>query len=223
MLAVKWKDRKEIFTLSTLHSFPVQQPAVGASDNMNSGDEDNIGDGGIVNRRVRQGGQWRQVRVRCPQLVKDYKFMGGVDLHDQMTCVSKAKRQMRWYMRMFIKLILMCVYNAFVIEGHYQPHQIPGHRKRDLLSFKDANSNKRRRSSNDYPQRMFGVGEHIVCRGTGNDHRCAVCLKKQQEFLRGNRGVSKKDCPFKDRKTTFKCLKCNVYLCIGKEALQLFL
>ena len=74
---------------------------------------------------------------RCPQLVTDYnKFMGGVDLHDQMTCVSTFKRQMRWYMRMFMKLILMCVYNAFVIQGHYQPHQIPGHRKRDL-SFKD--------------------------------------------------------------------------------------
>ena len=208
MLAVKWKDRNEIYTLSTLHSSPVQQPAVGVSDNMNGeDDEDNIGDGGIVNRRVRQGGQWRQIRIRCPQLVKDYNKFMGVDLHDQMTCVSKSKRQMRWYMRMFIKLILMCVYNAFVIEGHYQPHQIPGHRKRDLLSFKDelciqligdfpkthANSNERRQSSNDYPKRRFGVGEHIVCRGTGNDHRCAVCLKKQQEFLRRNRGVSKKD------------------------------
>ena len=52
---------------------------------------------------------------------------------------------------------------------------------------------------------MDGVGEHMVCRGDGNDHRCAVCLKKQQEFMRMNRGVSKKDCPFKDRKSTFKC------------------
>lgn len=117
MLAVKWKDRKEIYTLSTLHSSPVQQPAVRASDSED--DEDNSGDDRIVNRRVRQGGQWRQVRIRCPLLVKDYhKFMGGVDLHDQMTCVNKSKRQMRWYMRMFIKLILTCIYNAFVIERH---------------------------------------------------------------------------------------------------------
>ena len=29
-----------------------------------------------------------------------------------------------------------------------------------------ANSNKRRRSSNDYPQRMFGVGEHIAIYNT---------------------------------------------------------
>ena len=66
------------------------------------------------------------------------------------------------------------------------------------------------------------VGEHIVCHGTSNDHQCVVCLKKQQEFLRRNRGVSKKDCPFKDRKTSFKCLKCNVYVCIGRESSNCF-
>ena len=133
MLAVKWKDGKEIYTLSTLHSSPVQQPAVRASDSED--DEDNSGDDRIVNRRVRQGGQWRQVRIRCPLLVKDYnKFMGGIDLHDQMTCVNKSKRQMRWYMRMFIKLILTCIYNAFVIERHYQLHQIQGHREMFLVS-----------------------------------------------------------------------------------------
>ena len=64
---------------------------------------------------------------------------------------------------------------------------------------------------------MDGVREHMVCRGNGNGHRCAVCLKKQQEFMRMNRGVTKKDCPFKDKKGTFKCMKFSVYLCIGKE------
>ena len=35
--------------------------------------------------------------------------------------------------------------------------------------------------------------------------------------MRTNRGGTKKDCSFKDRKSTFKCMKCNIYLCIGKE------
>lgn len=69
---------------------------------------------------------------------------------------------------------------------------------------------------------MDGVGEYMVCRGDGNDYRCVVCLKKQQEFMRMNRGVSKKDCFFKDRKSIFKCMKCNVYFCIGKEGFNCF-
>ena len=56
MLAVKCKDRKEIYTLSTLHSSPV--PAERMSDNMNSeDDEDNSGDDRIITRKVR----WRTV------------------------------------------------------------------------------------------------------------------------------------------------------------------
>ena len=62
----------------------------------------------------------------------------------------------------------------------------------------------------------------MVCRGDDNDHRCAVCWKKQPEFMRMNRGVRKKDCPFKDKKSTLKCMKCNVYLCNGKEGSHCF-
>ena len=127
-----------------------------------------------------------------------------------------------------------CVFNAYVIESHYMEHQGHGHRKIDLLSFKlciqligdfpttHGNSHKRRRSSDEYPERMHGVAEHMVCRGDGSDHRCAACLKKQQEFMRMKRGVKKKDCPFKDKKSSFKSMKCNVYLCIGKEGSNCF-
>ena len=235
MLALKWKDRKEISALSTIHSSPVPRPAPRVRDNEDGDDEE--GDDATVTRRVKERAQWRQVTISCPHLIKDYnKFMGGVDLHDQMTSVNKSKKQIRWYMRMFAKLLQICVFNAYVIEFHYQAHQGHGHRKRDLLSFKQElciqligdfpttheNSHKRRRSLNEYPERMDGVGEHIVCRGDCNDHRCAVCLKKQQEFMRMNRGVRKKDCPFKDKKSTFKCMKCNVYLCIGKDGSNCF-
>jgi len=95
MLALKWKDRKEISALSTIHSSPVPRPAPRVRDNEDGDDEE--GDDATVTRRVKERAQWRQVTISCPHLIKDYnKFMGGVDLHDQMTSVNKSKKQMRW-------------------------------------------------------------------------------------------------------------------------------
>ena len=108
MLALKWKDRKEIFALSTIHSSPVPRPAPRVRDNKDGSDEE--GDDATVTRRVNERGQWRQLTISCPHLIKDYnKFMGVVDLHDQMTSVNKSKKQMRWYTRMFVKLLQMCL------------------------------------------------------------------------------------------------------------------
>ena len=82
MLALKWKDRKEIFALSTIHFSPVPRPAPRVHDNEDGSDEE--GDDVTVTRRVKERGQWRQLTISCPHLIKDYnKFMGGVDLHDQ--------------------------------------------------------------------------------------------------------------------------------------------
>ena len=131
--AVQTRQRGDI-ALSTVHFSPVPRPAPRVHDN---DDDDEEGDDATVTRRVKEREQWRQLTISCPHLIKDYnKFMGGVDLHDQMTSVTKSKKQMRWYTRMFVKLLQMSVFNAYVIESHYQAHQGHGHRKRDLLSFK---------------------------------------------------------------------------------------
>ena len=105
--------------------------------------------------------------------------MGGIDFHDQMTGVIKSRKQLRWYMRMFIKLIQMCIYNAYIIESHHRQHRVQGQRKRDLLQFKEElcaelvgnfastherNDNERRWSTSEYPERMHNVGAHMVCR-----------------------------------------------------------
>ena len=76
MLALKWKDRKVIFALSTIHSSPVPRPAPRVCDNEDGDDEE--GDDVTVTRSAKERGQWRQVTISCPYLIKDYnKFMGG--------------------------------------------------------------------------------------------------------------------------------------------------
>ena len=59
--------------------------------------------------------------------------MGGVDLSDQMTAVNKSKKQKRWYLRIFLKIVLLSIYNAYILEGHKCQHIPGGRRKRDLI------------------------------------------------------------------------------------------
>ena len=86
---------------------------------------------------MRVGEQWRSQKIYRPPIVADYnKYMGGVDLCDQMTAVNKSKKQQRWYLRVFIKFLLLAIYNAYILEGYKIPHNVRGKRKRDLLKFK---------------------------------------------------------------------------------------
>ena len=60
------------------------------------------------------------LQIKCPQfsgtrglvdvpahvIIDDYNTnMGGVERNDQMTAISKSRKQMRWYMRLVIKLL----------------------------------------------------------------------------------------------------------------------
>ena len=42
--------------------------------------------------------------------------MGGVDLCDQMTSLNKAKKEKRWYLRVFLKIVMIAIYNAYILE-----------------------------------------------------------------------------------------------------------
>ena len=42
--------------------------------------------------------------------------MGGVDKNDQLATVHKEMKQLVWYNHVFLKLLMMTVYNCFVIE-----------------------------------------------------------------------------------------------------------
>ena len=70
--------------------------------------------------------------------------MGGVDRNDQTCRYSKSAKQYRWYMRLVLKGLLWCVFNAYLIEGR--------ERERNVL-FNDA--------LNTFYQRLYGV-RHMV-------------------------------------------------------------
>ena len=227
-LALRWKDRKDVYFLSTIHAPPDVPVWVGLDSSEDSGsDGERAQSQEVVQRREKVNGRWVTKKIYRPEIVKDYNtYMGGVDLCDQMTSLNKAKKQKRWYLRVFLKIVMISIYNAYILEGHIIPHLPRGRRKRDLLSFQEElciqlvgnfpqthsslSASKRRRSGEEIPGRLHEVGEHFPVKGEGTNHRCAVCEKKFKESKRRHDGILSKR-----RKTTFKCVFCNVYLCIG--------
>ena len=74
MLALRWKDRKDIFLLSTIHSSPSEIPDCDSDSSSDASDEDHR----YVQRRFKQSnGTWKTKKLACPQVVKGYnKYMG---------------------------------------------------------------------------------------------------------------------------------------------------
>ena len=233
LTALRWKDKKDIFLLSSIHTQPevpewVEDPVTDDDSGERPPD--------VVLRRVRENGVWRSKRFYQPEIVKDYNsFMGGVDLCDQMTRVNKSKKQVRWYLRVFLKLLMLSIHNSYVLESFKIDHTQRGHRKRDLLSFKQDLVNqlvgnfplrhrqcKRRKQISDNPARMQNVGLHLPYKGAGADHgkehRCVVCKKKCELRPQLTREINPETGkPFlKPSRSVFKCGLCNVHLCIGQ-------
>ena len=91
LLALKWQDKREVHMLSTIHST--------AYTNSNKTD--------------RQTGE----RLQKPVCIVDYtNNMGAVDHVDMQISFSECVRKtIKWYKKLFIHLLDMAVYNAFVI------------------------------------------------------------------------------------------------------------
>ena len=115
MTALRWKDNKDVFFLSTIHSPPVVPDWVGQYDSASDSDGEDGED--VVHRRVKVRGQWVSKKAYRPRIV-----MGGVDLCDQMTGLDKSKKQKCWYLWVFLKMLLLSIYNANILT----PESIQG-------------------------------------------------------------------------------------------------
>ncbi|XP_023217915.1 piggyBac transposable element-derived protein 4-like [Centruroides sculpturatus] len=93
LMALKWHDKKDVCMLSTIH------------------------DGSMRSHK----GRGRKTTMK-PAAVLDYnKGMGGVDLADQ--CISnyaiKKKRMKKFYIKMFLHLVEITVFNSYIIYTKY--------------------------------------------------------------------------------------------------------
>ncbi len=208
IVAHVWMDNKPIYLLSTIHPADFME---------------------VVIRHDNRG---NALEIDAPTSVVDYnQKMGGVDLNDKMTGLSKSRKTYRWYMRLFRKSLLWAAYNAYILEDCFDPHEAPNKRKRDFRSFlcdlvhqlignftQRQCSRGHRPGCDPVPRIIPEAAQHFPECGQGKDHTCVVCLEKFKRFTRANPEVAYSDCPVKRSKTSWQCTNCFVYLCMKKGA-----
>ncbi|KAL4009424.1 hypothetical protein ACER0C_003276 [Sarotherodon galilaeus] len=97
LIFIKWTDTREVSVCSTLHS-------------AFSGD--------TVKRMCKAEGQHRAIDVPVPSAVKDYnRFMGGVDLSDQLIgSYSSWRRSRKWYVTVLHHFIDIAITNSYLVS-----------------------------------------------------------------------------------------------------------
>ena len=99
LLAVKFKDKKDLYMLSTIH------------------------DDSMVHRADRRHRNQHQTKPTC---IADYnKYMGGVDCTDQLLKPYEVPcKTLKWYKKVAIHFMQLAMLNSFIVyqkDGHRKP------------------------------------------------------------------------------------------------------
>ncbi|XP_034833591.1 piggyBac transposable element-derived protein 4-like [Maniola hyperantus] len=189
---VSWKDVKLVTTVSTYHKDDVVQG--------------------------RRAGE----NFAKPAVVADYnKFMGGVDLKDQKLSMYllERKRGMKWYIKVFKRLLNITILNAYVIYtaniGQQQKkmtHRQFRYQLAEELAQKFGTSCAQPRERSGNPcARLDRNLEHFPEHSEVNRNRSS---SRQPKFkrMRCVRCAAKR----KDSKVNTLCRACKVFLCVGQ-------
>ena len=85
--------------------------------------------GPAVKRKFKAGGRhdFRAMEISYPVAISEHKkHMAGADLadlNDHATPVRKDLKELRWYFRVFLKMIMMATFNAFILKNSIKPHK----------------------------------------------------------------------------------------------------
>lgn len=182
-LAVRWQDTKDFIVLSNCHS-------AGTT---------------TVSRKQKDG---TTANVTCPESIAFYnRYMGGVDLADQMTALYDLNRKsQKWWKKVYYKLLMIAVHNSYIIYGELNPKN-----KKTFLQYlvelaenliAAGRQGTKRRKTKQVGRRskaanlMTNVGDHLPVTGKSSRLRCVRCTLKKTE-----------------KRTKFICKMCNVPLC----------
>ncbi|XP_015436732.1 PREDICTED: piggyBac transposable element-derived protein 4-like [Dufourea novaeangliae] len=180
LMVLKWKDKKDVLMLSSIHN-----------------DEKTM-----IEKRGR--------RQEKPNVVLDYnKNMGGVDLGDGVMVAYTAARNRlkKYYETIFLRLIDMCCFNAYIIykkdKGHLDRLHCLIECVEKLVDNNIVKTHPKTSTSSSTPKPSRLVKRHFPEQmksdiGKTKSRKCRVCYKK---------GVRKE--------STYWCPDCKVALCIN--------
>lgn len=187
LLFVKWMDTREVSVCSTIHT---------------------AFKGETVDRRVKSKlGVWTTESFPCPSPVIEYnKFMGGVDLSDQLIqYYTTQHKTLKWYRKLFYHFLDIAATNSYILYKHL------GQDRR--LTHKDF--------MEELVAELCGVKDETPVKATSGLHFAVPGVEVAEKRMKATAG--RKYCAYctlqgeRRSKTPWKCQDCNVYLCIQPD------
>ncbi|XP_031427813.1 uncharacterized protein LOC105902382 isoform X2 [Clupea harengus] len=193
LVFVKWMDTQEVSVCSSIHAAYT---------------------GDVAKRKVKsKEGVFGTQLFTCPAPVAEYnKFMGGVDLSDQLIqYYTTQHKTVKWYRKLFLHFLDIAATNAYLL--HKELHMQNVHK--DSMSHKVFMEQLIAQLC-DVPVKTARTAAPV--RNASHVHK-PVCAVEDGKKARDNR----KGCAYcrlhrgKYAKTLWKCKACDVYLCLIPE------
>lgn len=166
ILAIKWKDTKDVLLMSNCHTATVE----------------------TTDRKMKDG---TNKNIECPEAMIFYnKYMGGVDHADQMISLYDLdRRSAKWWKKVFFRLLMTSVHNAHIVYQELICEKIPFidflvDVAESLISQGRAESTyKRSRRQGRISKKVKfceNVGDHLPVE-KGGRNRCVRCQSRKVE------------------------------------------
>ena len=189
LMALKWIDIKAVHIISSLINSDVAK----------------------VERRKK--GQAEKIRADCPEIVKNYnKYMGGVDMHDQLkTTHEQDRRGKRYYLRLAFDMLNQLMVNSRIVYNTLNPE--------NTLTAKEYQITISQGIVGDIYSRSHGKSILPFTYNRSVPNLSAQMIVENHLPFFSTRGRCRycRDVLKKDSKSYIHCSSCKVPLCLNKE------